>query len=124
VPAALTDGNGGVAQAAPMATGAGADGELANEFSLPLMGPQSFLDLPLRSLTPEDEQANRVLQDDLLKQGNAVLGGPGGVRCACSLPCAHYLPCRLACVRPAHPLPCSARVLAHFADACRAACAT
>lgn len=44
--------------------------------------PQSFLDmdLPLRSLTPEDELATAKLNDDLAKQSTAALAGAGGVR--------------------------------------------
>lgn len=58
-------------------------GDLNNDSSIPLMHvPQSFLDmdLPLRSLTPEDELATAKLNDDLAKQSTAALAGAGGVR--------------------------------------------
>lgn len=66
-----------------IANGDAAGGDLNNDSSIPLMHvPQSFLDmdLPLRSLTPEDELATAKLNDDLAKQSTAALGGTGGVR--------------------------------------------
>lgn len=65
-----------------LANGDTGGGDLNNDSSIPLMHvPQSFLDmdLPLRSLTPEDELATAKLNDDLAKQSTAALGGTGGV---------------------------------------------
>lgn len=75
-----TNQNGHVAAAAHVADGS----ELPTDFSLPLTtsgAPQSFLGRPLNSLTPEDVQHDRILQDNLVKESNAVLG-TGGVRFA------------------------------------------
>lgn len=60
--------------------GATPGNELPTDFSLPLTSgaPQSFVDLPLVSLTPQDVQADGMLQDDLVKNSHTVLG-TGGV---------------------------------------------
>lgn len=75
-PSTAANENGRVAGA----HGAGGS-DLPTDFSLPLNSGahQSYLDLPLGTLTPEDALADQHLQDDLVEQSKAVLG-TGGVR--------------------------------------------